>query len=218
VLAENRPERLRLPQQADLRPMSRDQIAAHLEKLFDFADVRRRQHWQVRAPIAIEEVEDVVPRRVHAGAERRPRHRRNRRIRRLQAPVGSGFRQLREVGQQAVLHEAVGELRILSVEPDDDQPLDCGARRPPAGDRTEQGAERPGQNRRDRDQNRREDDEERRENREAGAGPDVRVGASRREQKCDCRQQKRAPEDGFDGTPPTNWHEDIVRVVVYTTP
>ena len=100
---------------------------------------------QVRAPVAIEEVEDVVPRRLRARAERRPRHRRDRRERRLQPAVRCPSRQRAEVRQHAFRHEPIGERRILAVEADDDEPPDlrAAAAAPP---RSRRQSSRNGQN------------------------------------------------------------------------
>jgi hypothetical protein len=191
VLAEDGPERLRLAQQPNLGAMTRDQIATELEEAIDLADVRRRENGQVGAAVAIEEVEDVVPSGMDAGAERRPRNRRDRRIGRLQPPVAAHLRELREVGQEAFLHEPIGERRILAVEADEDQPFDRGAGRPLSPREPPERAERPDEDRRDRDHDRREDDEERSQNGEAGAGSDVRVGPTGQDQQ-DQRHQREA--------------------------
>ena len=90
VLAENRPERLRLPKQAQLRLVRAECGSGRASKKpLDRSDARRREQRQVGPPIAIEEIEDVVARRMRAGAERRPGDRRDRRERRPQPPVAA---------------------------------------------------------------------------------------------------------------------------------
>ena len=72
VLAEDRPEGLRLAEQAELRLAERDLELPQLEATVDGTDLGRRQHRQVGAAVAVEKVVDVVARRVGAGRERRP--------------------------------------------------------------------------------------------------------------------------------------------------
>ena len=183
VLAEHDPERLRLAQQAQLGPLARDPVAPQREEPLDAAEVRRRQHGQVGPPIAVEEIEDVVPARLRAGAERRPRHRRHRRKRGLQAPIAARLRELLEVRQQPLLHEPIGEHRVLAVQADDDESPDAGARRLASAQPPPEHAERPEQQGHHGRERRREEHEKRREQREARAGPDVGVGRLRRREE-----------------------------------
>ena len=89
VLAEHHPERLRLAEQPQLRPFERDAIPSDPEEARDAPEVRAGELRKVRAAVAIDEVEDVVPSRLRPRAERRPRHRRDRRERGLQTTVRS---------------------------------------------------------------------------------------------------------------------------------
>ena len=180
--AEQRPERRRAPQVGELGAVARDQVLADPEEALDLADAGRGQPRQVGAAIAIEEVEDVVAGRVRAGAERRPRHRRQRRVGGLQPPVGAGGGEPGEVGQPAFGHEAIGEPGILAVEADHDQPSERRRRRTVPAHQAPQRAERPGQHRRDHDQQGDEHHQERRHHREPGAGADVGQGGGGQQQ------------------------------------
>ncbi len=173
VLAENRPERLGPPQQSQLRFLQRNAVPAKLQEALHLADAGGREHRQVGAAIAIEEVEDVVTRRVGPGAERRPRHRRQRWKRRLQAAIAAFLRQRAEVGQQALAHELVGELRVLAVEADDDESGDGGLGAGRQGEQAPRRAEWPRQQREGDDEERRDQHERRGHQREAGSGADV---------------------------------------------
>ena len=75
VLAEDGPERLRPSQQPEVGTAQRQPEAAELQDARHRPDHGGRQLRQVGAAVAVEEVEDVVARRVRAGAERRPGHR-----------------------------------------------------------------------------------------------------------------------------------------------
>jgi hypothetical protein len=195
VLAENCPERLGSPEELQLRLVERDAVPSQPEEPLHAPDARGREQREVGAPIAVEEVEDVVARRVRAGAERRPCHRRHggeRGPQPLVAPVG---RELLEVGQQAFRHEAVCERRILTVEAHDDQPRNPGLRRLLARQHPPERAERPDEERRDDDEDRGEEDEERREQGETGPGADIGVGRDGHQQHCE-REEAAAPMPG----------------------
>ena len=200
VLAEDRPERRRLAQQAQDRLLQRDAPAADLEEAVDAADLRRRQHRQVGLPVAVEEVEDVVLGRVDAGRERRPGHRRHRREGGAQAVVAAGGRQLGEVGELALGEQAVGEPRVLAVEADDDEAADPRLAALLAGGEPPQLPERPQQHREDRHHQGDEEDQERRQQGEAGAGADVGRRRERRGEGGRERQQGRP--GGARGGPP----------------
>ena len=98
--------------------------------------LRRRQHRQVGPTIAIEEVEDVVPGRIGAGAERRPGDRRTDGIRRSKSAVAARLREPAEVRKLSCLQEAFGQPRILAVEADDDEPPDQRTPMPLAAEET----------------------------------------------------------------------------------
>ena len=198
VLAEHGPERLGLAQQAQLGPPAGYPVASQPEEPLDAAEVRGRQQGQVGAPVAVEEVEDVVSPRLGAGAERRPCDRRDRRERGPQSSIAAHLRELLEIRQQPLLHEPIGEHRVLAVETDDDEPADEGARRLAAAQAPPEHAERPEEQRRQRGERRREEREERRQQREARAGSDVRIGGLRR-----ARRAARARQATMDRRRPT---------------
>ena len=77
------------------------------------------------------------------------------------------------VPQHPVAHEPIGQVGILAVQPDYDQPPDRRFRRPPASQRAPEQAKGPQQHREQRDDDRRKEDEERGQYREAGARADV---------------------------------------------
>jgi hypothetical protein len=173
MLPENRPERFGLAQQAELGRPQRNAVASDPQHLVDFSDACRGQEWEVGAPIAIEEIEDVVAGRMRAGAERRPGHRRDRGIRSLQPRVTSALGEGAEVGQDAFLHELVGELRILAIEPDDDESGDRRFGRRLLCHGPPQRAKWPGEQREQHGDKGRDQHERRRHQREARARADV---------------------------------------------
>ncbi len=69
VLAEDGPERPGLAQQAQFGPPAGYAVGPQPEVPLDATDVRRRQKRQVRSAVAVQEVEDVVPPGLGAGAE-----------------------------------------------------------------------------------------------------------------------------------------------------
>ena len=189
VVAENAPERARFPKQPHVRFSSGNAVAADVKEPIDRADSHGGQPRQIGARIRLDEIENAVAAGIAPGAERRPRHRRYRRKRRAEPPIGAGVRQLLEIRQQAFAQKAVRQPGVLSVEAHDDQPRDRGAR---ALDRRHppQRPKRPRQQRQGDDEDRREENEERREKRKTGAGADVRVGAGGQ------REQPREGEHG----------------------
>ena len=160
------------------------------EVLRDASHVRPGQHGEVRAPIAIDEIEDVVAARLRARAERRPGDGRHRRERRLQPAIRARLLECLEVGQVPVRHEPIGERGVLAIEPDDDEPSDAGTRRSASAQPPPQHPERPEEQRGQRRNERREEHEERREQREAGAGTDVCVGRLRRDERQDDQRRE----------------------------
>ena len=127
---------------------------------------------------------------MRAGAERGPGHRRDRRERRPQPVVAAHRRKLREVRELALGDEAVGQLRILAVEADDDEPLDERFDRPPAAEARIASAERPDQQRDEGQNDGREDDEKRREQGKARTGADIGVRGPR------CQEDRHRDEPG----------------------
>ena len=202
VLAQHGPERLGLAQQAQLGPPAGYPEASQPEEPLDAAEVRRRQQGQVGSPVAVEEIEDVVSPWLGAGAERRPGDRRHRREGGPQPSIAARLRELLEVRQQPLLHEPIGEYRVLAVETDDDEPPDEGARRLAAAQASPEHAKRPEEQCCQGSDRRREEREERRQQREARAGPDVRVGRLRRAHQQhergaqDCRRPARSVPSG----------------------
>jgi len=167
VLAQDRPERLRLAKQPELRLVERNAVLADLQEPVDRADLGRGDAGQVGLGVPVEEVEDVVLGRRGAGREGRPGDRRDRRVGRGQAPVRALLGQLLEVGELALRHQPVGDLRVLAVEPDHDQPLDLGLDAAPAPDHPPRRPERPDEERQDRQHDGGEQHQERGEQREA---------------------------------------------------
>ena len=189
VLAQNGPEGLRFSHVAKLGAMTRNQVAADPEKAFDLADSRRREKRQVGFAIAIEEIENIVARRIASRAERGPCDGGHGRASGPQPPIASRRREAREVRQLALAHQLVGHRRILAVEANDDEPSDARARRNRPADEAPHRAKRPHQQRGDCDDNRGEEDEKRREHREARARSDVGVSRRRQRQQRDERQR-----------------------------
>ena len=160
------------------------------EEPLDAAEVRRRQHGQVGAPVAVEEVEDVVPPRLRAGAERRPRHGRHRRERRPQSPVAARRpRASLKFGSRPCSMNRSVSAGSWPSRPTMTSRRMQGARRLAAAQPPPEHAERPEQQGHHRGDGGGEEHEERREQREARAGPDVRLRRLR----------------GWRGAPPTGW-------------
>jgi len=92
--------------------------------------------------------------------------------------IAARLGQLFEVGQLALLHEPIGELGVLPIEPDDDQPLDerFAGPLPPPSYQLPQHAERPSQKRQDGDDDGREDHEERGDDGDPGARANIGLG------------------------------------------
>ena len=180
-----------LPQQPQLGPAQRNAVAPRLQE-------PRRPCRCASTTAAADTCADrdrenrrCCARRMHAGAERRPRDRRDRRKRRPQPLVAAHRREFREVRQQAFPHELVGQVRILSVEPDDDEAANEWLHPPAAAQRAPEHPKRPRQQRQQGHDDRRERDEKRRQQRKPGPGPDV--GVERRDGR---HHQERGKQGG----------------------
>jgi len=180
VLTEDGPEGLGLPQQPELGLLEGDPVLPQLQEPIDATDMRRGQERQIGPQVPIQEVEDVVLGWGGSGAERGPGDRRDGRKGRPQLRVGAPLGQALEVGQLALLHEAIGQPRILTVETDDDKALDLRLGPVLLTQQPPQHPEWPGQDGNDGQQNRREDDQKRGQQGETGAWTDV--GCRRRHQ------------------------------------
>ena len=122
VVTQYRPERSRPPQKAQVGLADGNTITSDPEHPVGRADPGRREHGQIGSSVRLEEVVDVVLGGMRAGAEGGPRHRRDRGkggLKRMVAPLCG---QALEVGELALRHEAIRQLRVLAVEADDDEP------------------------------------------------------------------------------------------------
>ena len=137
--------------------------------------MRRRQQRQIGAPVTVQKIENVVPRRIRTGGERGPGDRRERRIGRRQPTIAPLRLQLRKVRQQPLLEVLLGQLGILPVEAEHDEPLDPGLRPVAKPDGPNRHPERPDQQRRDGEQHRREHDEEGGQKGKPGTRSDVGI-------------------------------------------
>ena len=126
-----------------------------------------------RSAIAVKKIEDVVSARLSAGTERGPRHRRHRRKGGAERPITAKLGQLLEVWQFPFFEKAFGELRILTVEADNDEALDERAWMVATAERPQSQPHRPEHERQRRHHQSREQDKKRVEQRKAGAGTDI---------------------------------------------
>src|SRR5262245_59240246 len=117
-----------------------------------------------------------MPRRVRAGTKRRPGYWRDGWKRRTQTAVASLLRQRSKVRQVSALQIAIGEPRILTIESEDDQPIDERATASRSTQQSPQLPKRPDQQRQRRDDDRRDEHKERRKQREARTRADVGLG------------------------------------------
>ena len=177
---------LALPSGIWYRPMRIDRRGGRISTELSFA--------LIGAQVGREEVEDVVLARIHAGLERGPRDRRDRRHGRAERPETAFVPQRREVGQLALVEHLFGEPMVHSVEAEDHDPLHPA---PPQRSPPEQGprqqTDRPGEDRDESREDRGEDREERAGQREPGPGTDVGQGRGRgqHDEKHDQQQQTR---------------------------
>ena len=192
-LAQHGPERLRPPEHADLRLLQRDLPPAELQEALDPADVGRGQLRQVAPQVAVEKVEDVVFARIGPGRERRPGDRRQRRVGAGDSPVAAPLAEGLEVGELALLHHPLRQLRILAVETDENESLDVGLRRLLPPHDPPKRPHRPGQKRDEGERHRRQQNQERRHQREPRPGADV----GRRRRRGQERRKKRQ-RDGYE--------------------
>ena len=168
MVAQNLPEGLALAAQLGGGPVERDAVAADLPETLRPADARGGQLRQVGFQIAVEEVENVVPRRADAGGEGGPCHGGKRRESGAQARETALLLQAGQVRELAFRHEALGEAGIQAIEPQENELADAGfaVAAPPCG-RAPQHAERPDQQRYAAQEQRHHDGEERAEEGEA---------------------------------------------------
>ena len=175
MLPQNVPEGPALTPHLDDRPAERDAILAELEHTFTLVHPRGGEFRHVRMQVPIEKVEHGVARRIHAGREGRPCHRRERRERGAQAVEAALFAQAAQVGQFALRHVALGQRWIQPVQSEKDQFFDlCALISLVSGDCADGHAEGPKQSRDQAQQDSKEQGEERPDKREPGAGPDIR--------------------------------------------
>ncbi len=158
VIAEDAPERLGFSQLPDIGLLGGNPVLADVERPLDAADMRRREQRQIRAPVAVQKIENVMPRRVGARCERRPGDGRQGGIGRTQPPVATLIPEFLQVRQQALFEILLRELGVLAVETDDDEPVDPGLGLVAELDRANTHADRPYQQRGNRQQHGREDD------------------------------------------------------------
>lgn len=101
VLTQKSPERLTLVEHADARtelsePLPPGTVAG-------CRGLHRRELREIGSQVEIQEVEDLVLAGIHAGLKRRPRHRRDRRQRRLQILEGPFLRESPQTGQASLV-------------------------------------------------------------------------------------------------------------------
>ncbi len=112
--------------------------------------------------------------------------------------IASVFGQPLEVRQLPFGHEPIRDLRILTVEPDDDQSLDPRLGQTRATEKAQSRSEGPQQEGEERDDSRDEEDQEGRHEDESGSGPHVRrhrLGANQ-EQNRGARSRRQPCETG----------------------
>ena len=107
--------------------LERQLIAEKAQRGLRLLDLGDRVLRRIGFGVAAEEVEDAVLARIEPGRERRPGDRRLRRVGGRQHLIVARVAQPGEVRQRAIVHPALGELRIHAVEAEhDDAAAACG--------------------------------------------------------------------------------------------
>src|SRR6266851_6118200 len=117
VFSEELPKRLALAAQFGVGTVERNPIPADRPEFPGAPYLRGRKLGQIGLQIAVEEVEDVMPRGAHARRESGPGNWRERGEGSAQAAEAAQLHQAGEIRQLAGSHELFRDARIESIQP-----------------------------------------------------------------------------------------------------
>ena len=195
LLTQNLPERLALLFQCRPGLPQGDQVLAHREHPGGGADLGRRQDRGIGAGVPGEKVVDVVVGGVHSGGEGGPGHRRNGGLTGSQCGESSPGLQPLEVGQEALVHEALRQFGVHAVEAHHHHPGNVGFFPHPSlavEEEAEQEPQGPGEERKPCQQDGQQENQERRDEGKARARTDVGLQGDRT-----ANPEEQNPGDGW---------------------
>src|SRR5262249_31071252 len=116
-LPEPVPKRRSPPHALDLRFAKRNRVFADFHRALWSADFSRGQKRKIILLVAREKIIDIVFARIHAGHERGPCHRRNRRVSRAQLTKRSLLLEGCQIRQLTLRNEPLRKLGIHAIKP-----------------------------------------------------------------------------------------------------